>query len=101
MRREREKDKKQRELEENWAQKTREEMIRELYEEEELVKAEKKTNKEERYKEAVRLKRSWREWRRTCEAEGEEEDEWQDMGEEYLAGIDEQWSASPPHVSAC
>ena len=56
MKREREKDKKQRELEENWVQNTREEMIRELYEEEELAKAEKKTTRKRDTKKLSDLK---------------------------------------------
>ena len=57
------KDMEQREKEEQWVQKNREERIKEMMEEEELVRAEKRCNKEERYKEAIRLKNSWREWR--------------------------------------
>ena len=90
MKLEREKDRRQREKEEQWAQKSREERIRAILEEEELAKAEKRNNKEERYKEAVRLKRSWREWREASADEMEAQEEWQEQGEDFLAGTEDQ-----------
>ena len=65
---------------------SRDEMQKELLREEKAAKAEKKSNKEMRYQEAARLKRSWREWRKPRE---EDLIDWEDMGEEYLAGLEE------------
>ena len=94
----RKKDMEQREKEEQWVQKNREERIREIMEEEELVKTEKRYNKEERYKEAIRLKNSWREWRES----GVEEEEWDEHGEDFLAGTEDHcWECvSAPCVCA-
>ena len=85
MRMERERDRRKREEEEQWLQKSREERIRELVKREEQEKKEAKSNKEAMYKEAVRLKRSWRQWRGD---ESEEEDR-EDAETEALLGENE------------
>ena len=72
MKMEKERERRKKEAEEQWLLKNREERIRELAEIEEQQKAEAKNNKEARYREAVRLKRSWREWR--VGEDGEEDD---------------------------
>ena len=62
-----------RDKEEERSLKSRAEKMRELQEEEELVRGEKRSNKDERYKEVARLKRSWRELKG---GEKKEEEPW-------------------------
>ena len=61
MKIERDREKREREKEDQWAMKDRAENVREMAKEEELVRAEAKNNKVARYREAARLKWTWRE----------------------------------------
>ena len=63
MKSERDNDRRRREKEDEWSAKTREDKIREMEDEKKQRKGELKSNKELRYEEARRLKRSWTEWR--------------------------------------
>ena len=83
MRIEREKDRREKEKEEEWATRSREEKIRVMQLEEKQKKLEMRNNKELRFEEAKRLKRSWTEWR---EQEEEKQEEMNKEAETFWTG---------------
>ena len=85
MKSERDNDRRRREKEDEWSAKTREDKIREMEDEKKQRKGELKSNKELRYEEARRLKRSWTEWRGKNEEPQEVEENI--LSEEYLGEL--------------